>query len=169
MKQRLALARALFHDPQVVFLDEPTAGLDPEATLGVRELILGLKREGRTLLICTHNLDEAERLADIVGILKRRLIACDTLARLRAGSDGHRLLVRSGGDVAQHAAALRALPFVRDVAMTDAALHVTLADAMADVPRVVAALVARGAPVHEVRAEGATLEAIYLRAVREDA
>ena len=168
MKQRLALARALFHDPKVVFLDEPTAGLDPEATLGVRELILGLKREGRTLLVCTHNLDEAERLADIVGILKRRLIACDTLSRLRAGGDGQHLLVRTGGAMTEHAAALGSLPFVRHVAVADSSLRLMLADAVADVPKVVDTLVRRGAPIYEVRAEGATLEAIYLRAVREE-
>lgn len=169
MKQRLALARALFHDPKVVFLDEPTAGLDPEATLAVRELILGLKREGRTLLVCTHNLDEAERLADIVGILKQRLVACDTLARLRAGGDGQRLTVRLGGEAAEHAGAIGALPFVRSVVPEGAMLRLTLSDAAADVPRLVAALVARGAAIHEVRPEGATLEAIYLRAVREEA
>jgi ABC-2 type transport system ATP-binding protein len=169
MKQRLALARALFHDPKVVFLHEPTDGLDPEATLGVRELVLELKREGRTLLMCTHNLDEAERLADIVGILKRRLIACDTLAGLRSGRDGQRLLVRAGGALAELAAALKALPFVRHAQVTDSTLQLTLADPVADVPAVVEALVRRGAPVYEVRAEGATLEAIYLRAVREDA
>jgi ABC-2 type transport system ATP-binding protein len=169
MKQRLALARALFHDPKVVFLDEPTAGLDPEATLTVRELILDLKREGRTLLVCTHNLDEAERLADIVGILKRRLVACDTLDRLRAGGDGNRVIVRVGADAAGHAAALGSLAFVRRAVAQGAALQLTLDDAAADIPRVVAALVGRGAAVHDVRSEGATLEAIYLRAVREDA
>ena len=88
MKQRLAIIRALFHDPKVVFLDEPTAGLDPEAALEVRELIARLKTEGRTIVVCTHNLDEAERLADAVGILRRRLLVCDSLERLRAGPGG---------------------------------------------------------------------------------
>ena len=171
MKQRLALVRALFHDPKVVFLDEPTAGLDPEATLGVREMILTLKREGRTLLVCTHNLDEAERLADIVGILKRRLIACDTLDRLRAGAgrNGYQVLVRLAGPVAEHAAALRALPFVRSIEARADEMHVTLTDSARDVPLVVQALVQRDARVLEVRPGGASLEAIYLQAVREDA
>lgn len=166
MKQRLALVRALFHDPRVVFLDEPTAGLDPEATLAVREMILGLKSEGRTVLVCTHNLDEAERLADIVGILKRRLIACDSLERLRTGTAGARVAVRleSPADVD----ALRREAFVRDVAPSGTSLLVTLAEGK-DVARLVAWLVQQGARILEVRPETPTLESIYLRAVREDA
>lgn len=170
MKQRLAIVRALFHDPKVVFLDEPTAGLDPAAALAVRQLILELKREGRTLLVCTHNLDEAERLADIVGILKRRLIACDSLERLRAGggsADSAGVLVRLAEPAGPHATALAALPFVREATSDGAALRVAVA--ATDVPRVVAALVGRGAAVLEVRPDTQTLEAVYLRAVREDA
>src|SRR5918993_782410 len=86
MKQKLAIIRAVFHEPKVIFLDEPTAGLDPEASLMVREMISKLKSEGRTIVVCTHNLDEAQRLADIVGILRRRLLICDSLANLRAGA-----------------------------------------------------------------------------------
>lgn len=170
MKQRLALARALFHDPRVVFLDEPTAGLDPEATLSVREMILDLKREGRTLLVCTHNLDEAERLADIVGILKRRLLACDTLERLRAGGDGRGLsvLVRLAAPAEEHAASLRALPFVREATARGPDIHLTLDAADPAIPRVVELLVQRGAPVLQVRPSGPSLESIYLQAVRED-
>ena len=74
MKQKLAIIRAVFHEPKVIFLDEPTAGLDPEASLMVREMIGKLKGEGRTIVVCTHNLDEAQRLADIVGIINRRLL-----------------------------------------------------------------------------------------------
>ena len=62
MKQKLAIARALLHEPRVLFLDEPTAGLDPEASHLVREFIAELKKEGRTIFLCTHNLDEADRL-----------------------------------------------------------------------------------------------------------
>jgi ABC-2 type transport system ATP-binding protein len=166
MKQRLAIVRALFHDPKVVFLDEPTAGLDPEASLAVRELILTLKREGRTLFVCTHNLDEAERLADIVGIMKQRLIACDSLDRLRAGTGGGRVRIRLAGPAAPHAAAVRALPAVSDITAEAAALRVTVPSAA--VPEVVAALVSRGAAILEVVPETRTLESVYLRAVRED-
>ena len=168
MKQRLAIIRALFHDPKVVFLDEPTAGLDLEATLAVRELILQLKTEGRTIVVCTHNLDEAERLADIVGILRQRLLVCDTLEHLRAGS-GDTLVhigVRSGSD--SYAVAVRALPGVAQVEAVGPRLRVKLTDPATDVPRVVATLVGAGAEILEVSPEAPSLEAIYLRCVREE-
>jgi ABC-2 type transport system ATP-binding protein len=170
MKQRLAIIRALFHDPKVVFLDEPTAGLDPEAALEVRELIARLKTEGRTILVCTHNLDEAERLADAVGILRGRLLLCDTLERLRGGTDGDgRLTVRVTitGPAALHASAFAAAPLgldVRDVRAIDATLVARCAPN--DVPALVAWLVGRGAGIREVRSEAESLETVYLRAVR---
>src|SRR2546428_8181220 len=92
MKQKLAIIRAIFHEPKVIFMDEPTAGLDPEASVTVREMILKLKTQGRTIVVCTHNLDEAQRLADLVGILKQRLLVCDTLAGLQSGSGGSALV-----------------------------------------------------------------------------
>ena len=170
MKQRLAIIRALFHDPKVVFLDEPTAGLDPEAAIEVRELIARLKAEGRTIVVCTHNLDEAERLADAVGILRRRLLVCDSLQRLRAGPAGDGSLTVQctlSGPVADHALALRSgppAPRVRDVRAADATLTARcLPD---EVPLLVAWLVARGAAIREVHAAADSLESIYLRAVR---
>ena len=84
MKQKLAIARALLHGPRVLFLDEPTAGLDPEGAHLVREFIGDLKREGRTIFLCTHNLDEADRLCDRIGVFKSHLLVVDTPTRLRA-------------------------------------------------------------------------------------
>ena len=78
MKQKLALCRALVHEPKILLLDEPTSGLDPQVTQHVREFILRLKSEGRTILLCTHNLDEAERLCDRIAVLKTHLVAIDT-------------------------------------------------------------------------------------------
>ena len=83
MKQKLAIARALIHDPQVLFLDEPTASLDPEASKTVRDFILELKKEKRTIFLNTHLLDEAEKICDRVAILKTRLIATGTPQELR--------------------------------------------------------------------------------------
>ncbi|HJQ66552.1 MAG TPA: ABC transporter ATP-binding protein [Gemmatimonadales bacterium] len=171
MKQRLAIIRALFHDPKVVFLDEPTAGLDPEAALEVRELVGRLKTEGRTIVVCTHNLAEAERLADSVGILRRRLLVCDTLQRLRSGMDEDgRVDVRITltGPAALHAPALSTeppSPSLGDVRATDDVLSARCArDA---VPALVAWLVGHGAGILEVQAAAPhSLESIYLRAVR---
>ena len=70
MKQKVAIARALVHDPNVLFLDEPTANLDPESAKTTRDFILDLKKEGRTIFLNTHNLDEAQKLCDRIGILR---------------------------------------------------------------------------------------------------
>ena len=87
MKQKVALARALLHEPAALFLDEPTSGLDPLAARAVRELIVGLKHSSRSIILCTHDLDEAERLADEVAILRDgRIVALDAPATLRADS-----------------------------------------------------------------------------------
>ncbi|MGE3271939.1 MAG: ABC transporter ATP-binding protein [Chloroflexota bacterium] len=87
MQQKVALARALLHDPSVLFLDEPTSGLDPLAARAVHELILDLKQGQRGMVLCTHDLDEAEALADQVAIVRAgQLVASDTPAALRTGA-----------------------------------------------------------------------------------
>ena len=78
MKQKLAIARALLHEPELLFLDEPTSALDPESAKVVRDFIAELKGEGRTIFLCTHNLDEADRLCDRIGVFKTHLLVVDT-------------------------------------------------------------------------------------------
>ena len=170
MKQRLAIIRALFHEPRVLFLDEPTAGLDPESALEVRELIARLKTEGRTIVVCTHNLDEAERLADWVGILRQRLLAFDTLENLQTGKGSAGRVVRFGvgAEISRWRTVMAGIPDVAGVEEDAHGLKVTVRDPAA-VPAIVAALVTAGAPVHEVVRERPTLEAAYLACIREPA
>ena len=93
MRQKLALIRAMLHDPQVLFLDEPTSAMDPHSAKLVRDCILDLRSERRTIIICTHNLAEAELLADRVAIIRRgQIVALGTLAELRARLLGDPLL-----------------------------------------------------------------------------
>ena len=94
MKQKVAIARALLHSPPVILLDEPTSGLDPQTARLVRELVLTLRDRGHTIIISTHNLDEAERVSSRIGVLQRRLIALDTPDALRRRLFGHRVRVR---------------------------------------------------------------------------
>lgn len=94
MKQKLAIARALIHDPKVLFLDEPTANLDPEASKTVRDFILELKKEKHTIFLNTHLLEEAERICDRVGILKTKLLAVDTPERLRQSLWGTKTVIQ---------------------------------------------------------------------------
>jgi len=94
MKQKVAIARTLVHDPLVVFLDEPTANLDPEAAKMVRDTLLALKKEKRTIFLNTHNLDEAQRVCDRVGILRTRLLTVGSPRELEARMSGNRTAVR---------------------------------------------------------------------------
>jgi ABC-2 type transport system ATP-binding protein len=93
MRQKLALIRAMLHDPRVLFLDEPTSAMDPHSAKLVRDCILDLRRERHTIIICTHNLAEAELLADRVAIIRRgQIVALGTLAELRASLLGDPVL-----------------------------------------------------------------------------
>jgi ABC-2 type transport system ATP-binding protein len=171
-RQRLALALALVGDPEVLILDEPTAGMDPEARRATRAMIAGLRAEGRAILLTTHDLGDVERLADRAAILHRgRIIAEGTPAELAAGS-APRLrfrLARALLDVelADLAATLDAgAPGARPVGETDGASGAYLVDGVAPDPSLVAAVAAwcdrAGIQIAELRAAAATLEERYL-------
>jgi ABC-2 type transport system ATP-binding protein len=162
MKQKLAIARALLHEPSVLFFDEPTSGLDPEAAFIVREAIADLKGAGRTIVLCTHNLDEAERLCDRVAFMRGQILRVDSPARLRAAAGTTMVRVT----LAQAATAallttLRAVPGVRAVDGAADELAVQVEDARRDTPLLVRALASSGADVLGVAAAPATLESVY--------
>jgi ABC-2 type transport system ATP-binding protein len=165
-RQKVALARALLHGPDVLLLDEPTAGLDPEVARGVRQLFLELRAEGRAVLLATHNLEEAERIADRVALLRGRLVALDRPLALRERLAAGRVTILVRGD------ATALLPAVRrnapDAVAEGSVLHVPVADAGRDTPALVASLVAAGAAILEVRPEVPALEDVYLRLIGPD-
>ena len=168
MKQKLAIIRAIFHEPKVIFMDEPTAGLDPEASLMVREMIARLKGEGRTIVVCTHNLDEAQRLADIVGIIRRRLLVCDSLANLRAGAGlTTEVEIETGEPIADHQKFAVNLPFVKSVQGNRRSYTFQLENPTMNVPNLVRALVDDAVRVYAVRPKIRDLEAIYLQCLSE--
>jgi ABC-2 type transport system ATP-binding protein len=150
MRQRLALARALLHEPELVFLDEPTAGLDPAATRLLHDLIRRWSRdEGRTVVLCTHNLDEAQALCDRVAVLARgRLLASGTPTELAARVGERELRVEVRPDRRDEAArvASAALPGVRVRAEGDGTLVVRGGGEDA-APRLATALVTAGVPL----------------------
>jgi len=165
MKQKLAIARALLHDPSVVFLDEPTSALDPKAAKIVRDFIAELKSEGRTIFLCTHNLDEADRLADHIGVMKQHLIEVDTPVNLRRKLYGRRIIVRMRTVNDVHRASLTALTFIKSIEREDNRLTIALDDPDAMTPAIVRALVNAGGEIQSVGEEKHSLEQVYLSLV----
>lgn len=166
MKQKLAIARALMHEPPVLFLDEPTAGLDPEGAHLVREFIVELKKEGRTIFLCTHNLDEADHLCDRVGVFKSRLLVVDSPARLRASVFGRKVVFHLRMADEQMADNIRRMSFIREVRIVDNKLIVTMDEPENRNPDVVRALVSVGADIQFVGELRHSLEDVYLQLVK---
>jgi ABC-2 type transport system ATP-binding protein len=166
MKQKLAIARALVHEPRILFLDEPTSALDPESAHLIREFISELRQEGRTIVLCTHNLDEAERLCDRIGVFKTRLLVVDTPARLRSQVFGRKVVFHLQGEGAPLLGTVKDLPFVREVRAVDNKLVVTLDDPEAHNPAIIRALVGAGADLQFVGELRHSLEAVYLELVK---
>jgi ABC-2 type transport system ATP-binding protein len=165
MKQKLALARALVHEPQVILLDEPTANLDPKTSRAVRDLLIELRRQGRAIVISTHNLSEVERLADRVGLMSTSLIAVGEPAALRREVFGRRLRVRLAGPFppAAELAAAATRAGGHDVRIDGLNLSMVLEDPDKGTPRVVRTLVDAGAEIREVFDEQPALEDVYLK------
>ena len=162
MKQKLAIARALLHEPSVLFLDEPTSGLDPEAARVVREAMATLKQQGRTIVLASHNLDEVERLADRVAFVSGRLLRVDNPARLRASAAEPIVVARlATGPSAALVAELRERAAVRDVAVDDRTLRIRVSDPEAAAPEIARVVVHAGADLVALRAERASLESVY--------
>lgn len=168
MKQKLAIARALLHEPRTVFLDEPTAGLDPEASRLVREFILEIKQQGRTIFICTHNLDEADRLCDRIGVFKTRLLVVDAPATLRRQVFGRKIVFhlqqadQNLVDIIDHH------PHVTEARLMEHKIVATIEDPETHNPELIRLLVSEGANVQFVGELRRSLEDVYLQLVKED-
>jgi ABC-2 type transport system ATP-binding protein len=159
LKQRVALARALVHRPGIVMLDEPTAGLDPESAHTVRELIVGMRDEGRAVLLCTHNLDEVERVAVRVAVLRSRLVATGTTEALRQQLFAPRLRVR----VTQAAQSFAGVLQTAGVSDIRADGHWISIAGIVQAPAIVRRLVDAGADIEVVEREEPSLEDVYLK------
>ena len=162
-RKRVALARALLHDPQVLFLDEPTSGLDPAGTRDVIDLIQSLAGEGRTIVLATHFLGEAGRLADRMAVLHRgRLRAFGRPDDLAAGRwEGMEATIDLGGPApVELVAALRSIDGVLEGTVDDDGIRLRVID-RAVVPRVVAQIVGRDIDVYGAQAHPPSLEDVY--------
>jgi ABC-2 type transport system ATP-binding protein len=168
MKQRLALTRAMLHEPEVLFLDEPTAGLDPEAASEVRELIQGLSREGRTIFLSTHNLNEAEALCRRIAVINTRLLAVDTADALRRKFFRRQVIVELEAQDNSVAEAAGKLSFVRDIQSEGNRLTLELADSGQNRPELVKTIVEAGGRVISVAEKQYPLEEVYLKLIHEE-
>ena len=166
MRQKLAIDRAMLHEPKVLFLDEPTAGLDPEMARLVREFIGELKDKGRTIFLCTHNLDEADRLCDRIAVVNTRLLALDTPEALRAKLYDRAVVIHLSAASSEYEKVVREQPFVRSVELKDNKLVVGLDDPERNNPELIRALVDAGADIQFVGELRRSLEEIYLRLVK---
>jgi ABC-2 type transport system ATP-binding protein len=169
MKQKVAIARALLHRPQLVFLDEPSVGLDPVAAVALREDIQNLaRREGSTVFLTTHNLAEAEKICDQVGVIRQgQLIALGTPAELRASTGKPTATIHGKGFSDQAIAALQALPQVHSVSVLSDHLQVELAPGAETAP-LISLLVREGAQVEEVRKGQGSLEEAFVTLMQEE-
>lgn len=162
MRQKLAVARALIHEPQILFLDEPTTGLDPEASKTVRDFIEELKTEGRTIFMTTHNLDEAEKLCDRVGIFQQRLLTVDSPTNLREKMYGRRVVFHLRELQPAWLDLVSNISGTGNVEVAENKLVVSLKDPEESNPEIIRVLVMAGAQVQFVGEIRHSLEQIYL-------
>jgi ABC-2 type transport system ATP-binding protein len=166
MKQKVAIARALVHDPEILFLDEPTVNLDPEAAKTVRDFILELKKEKKTIFLNTHNLDEAQKLCDRIGILKTHLLRTGTPEELKEALWGSKTVIELDEvNDAIVAAVKHHTP--GKVIVEDHRLIIDVQNAVRENPGLVQAIVTAGGRIRFVQEFSPSLEDVYLKTVRE--
>jgi ABC-2 type transport system ATP-binding protein len=162
MKHRLAIARALLHEPKVVFLDEPTGGLDPESAHDVREIIKSLKTEGKTIFLSTHNLSEAELLCDRIGVIKAKIIALDTPKRLKDQAFKREVIVELDSIDNNIIDSLKKFEFIKSLKIDGKRLLMEIDDIEKNRPLIIKHIVESGGSVQNVFEDKHSLEDVYL-------
>ena len=171
MAQRLMVARAIMHRPQVLFLDEPTAGLDPQSRLALWDILREFHREGQTILITTHHMEEADQLCDRVAIMDHgRILALDTPAGLkRALGSASVVRISASGPLDALVDELRAsVPSARSTGISGGQMRMTVDDRTDILPRVLAAATLVGVTITDLSIEDATLETVFINLTGKD-
>ncbi len=170
MAQRLLVARSILHRPRVLFLDEPTAGLDPQSRLALWGILRDLHREGQTILLTTHYMEEADQLADRVAIMDHgRLLALDTPAALKRSVGADTVVkVSAEGDLGALAGHLATLSGARSAQVVDSTVQVHVAGATGILPRVIGHAEAGGFTVTDLSMTEPTLETVFISLTGKD-
>lgn len=166
MKQKLAIARALIHDPQILFMDEPTANLDPESAKTVRDFILDLKKDKRTIFLNTHNLDEAQRICDKIAILNTKLMAIGTPKELERSVSGRKTVIQLEQVNDTILTALKKLP-LGNIDVDGNTLRLDVTNPEKENVAISDAIFRAGGHIQSINVVGSTLEDAYLKLVRE--
>jgi len=167
MKQKLAIARALIHEPKLLFLDEPTASLDPESAHGLRTFISELRKEGRTIFLCTHNLDEADRLCDRICVFRSEVLVVDTPANLRSSLFGRKIVFHLKTRKPEFDKVVENIDFVKNVNSLDNKIIVTIDDPEDQNPILIRELLSAGAEIVFVGELRHSLEDVYLQLMQD--
>ncbi len=165
MKQKLAIARALIHDPEILFLDEPTANLDPESSKTVRDFILDLKKEKKTIFLNTHNLDEAHRICDKIGIFNTKLMAIGSPEELEGSVWSNKTIIQLEQMNDKILEVLNDLS-LNNIRTDNNKLIIDVMNPEKENPIIVEAIVGVGGHVQYVTRLSPTLEDAYLKFVR---
>jgi len=167
MKQKLALSRALIHEPKILFLDEPTAGLDPESAHMVRNFIESLKKEKTTVFLCTHNLEEASNLSDRVCIIKRKIIRIATLSELQSDDKNKRVEIIFTENASKYIKLLEEIDKIKDIQADNNRAILVIEEPEISNPLIIKKLVGNGAEILYFNEIKTTLEEIYLDLIKD--
>lgn len=175
MRQKLALARAMVHDPELLVLDEPTAGVDPSGQMEVRDIILNLAhKKDKTIFLSSHNLDEVQRICNRIAVIdKGQIKICGELGTLRRGMGQQELIIETVAGTENKAevldkviSTLQKLPYVTNCYQETGHIHLNI-EGQSDVSEIVAILSQNDIGVEQIKKSSASLEEIYAKAVRE--
>jgi ABC-2 type transport system ATP-binding protein len=170
MAQRLMVARSIVHRPRTLFLDEPTSGLDPQSRIALWEIIGQIHREGQTVVLTTHYMEEADRLCERVAIMDHgKLLALDTPAGLKRSVGGDSVVrIKAGTEPDRLEARVRELDGITGSAVIGETVQLTASGSGGLLPRVIAAAEAAGFPVHDVSIDEPTLETVFINLTGKD-
>jgi ABC-2 type transport system ATP-binding protein len=170
LAQRLMVARAIMHRPEVLFLDEPTAGLDPQSRLGLWDVVRDLHDDGQTVLLTTHYMEEADQLCERLAVMDHgRILALDSPAGLKKSVGADTVVtVQAEGDAAGLAAALRGLDGATDAQVADGGVRLYVQGADGVLPRVIAAAEGAGVTVTDLQVREPTLETVFITLTGKD-